>query len=79
MSPRKYTVARHLAQAILSGAVGDVAPAAGTSIYDPEVGQYAEPGQGPYSFVLTDDQTGRMFRVSVDEINAYGQSIPREA
>lgn len=74
--PRKYEIARSIASAVEYGEVGGVSSS--NTIYAPEVAQFAEPGQGPYSFVMVDSLTGRMFRISVDEITPEGQSIPRE-
>lgn len=75
--PRKMAIARSIRGSIRLGKVYRVHEARGTMLGDPEPAQFAERGQGPYSMVLADEETGRLFRISVDEIDIHGNSIAR--
>ena len=73
--PRAFTIARNLIYNLKNNTVWIMN---GTTIGEPEQPQFAEINQtGKYIFSFADSQTGRIYRISVEEIDIKGKPVNR--
>lgn len=73
--PRAFAIARNLVHNLKNNTNWI---ARGTTIGEPEQPYLAEPNQtGKYGFTFADAHSGRLFRVTVEEIDIQGNPVNR--